>query len=312
MSKFLNRPEIVEAILEIIDTAETEIILIVPYIKLSDNLYHQLKKADKKGVEISIIYREEKLNAQEKEKLICLENLNLFSHAEIHAKCYVNEWKLLITSMNLYDYSEKYNREMGVILEREWEDSEEYLKALKEVREIIKSSKLEKKSKTSKNTGFRSKLLTPAHEKLVEPCKLINKYFDNKRFEVFEAGLYGEIRCIDYYENIDVLFEPDLSNAINDTTQFKIHRVAIEFKWDNKRKKMIQEEFWVPLTETMFESFKVYWDYYSKNLTIYRDRKKQPKWDELNLEQTIIKFRQGIELVADDINKIEKRVRQKV
>ena len=38
---------------------------------------------------------------------------------ELHAKCFLNERKALVTSMNLYQYSQKNNEEIGILVTRE-------------------------------------------------------------------------------------------------------------------------------------------------------------------------------------------------
>ena len=34
----------------------------------------------------------------------------------LHAKCYLNEKEALLTSMNLYEYSQEHNDEMGILV----------------------------------------------------------------------------------------------------------------------------------------------------------------------------------------------------
>ena len=50
----------------------------------------------------------------EKDKFQSFQNINIYFLANLHAKCYLNENTALITSMNLYGYSEENNREMGI------------------------------------------------------------------------------------------------------------------------------------------------------------------------------------------------------
>jgi hypothetical protein len=311
MPEFLNKEQIIESIKDVVTNAKSELIMIVPYVRMSDHIFKSLKKANEKGVEISLIYREESLKKPEMEKLCSLSNLNLLSHPDVHAKCYLNEEKMIITSMNLYDYSEKYNREMGVLIEKdEMFDDEVYSDAMQEVRSIIISAKLEKKSARSVKNGYYSKLIEPNWKKLIAPCKKINKYFDNKVFEVVEEGEYGLILCEDYYENMDIEIEPDYNKEINeDTGSFTLHRVLVDFKWQKPLAKKVNAIFRENYSEDMFDHFKVYWDWYGKSLALYRDRQRQPKWDELNEEQTIKKFKQGIELATSYIKKIEKSIR---
>ena len=63
----------------------------------------------------------------------------------LHAKCYLNETQALITSMNLYEFSQMNNREMGVLVERD-SDPELYQKIYEEVQRIIRASTEENKS----------------------------------------------------------------------------------------------------------------------------------------------------------------------
>jgi hypothetical protein len=311
MSTFLNRPAIVEGVLNIIRLAKKEVIMVVPYIKLSDTTYQLLKEANEREVEITIIYREDKLHSNEKQKLLAMDNLNLLCHAEIHSKCYFNEAQMIIASMNLYDYSEKYNREMGILVEKDAYSGNTYKDALEEVKDIIRSAKLEKKSRKATENGFNPQVLRPEYEKLIVPSKVLNKYFDNKLFEALENRHKGEVRCKGYYENMDVLIEPDFSKEINqDTGEFFIQRAAIDLKWDEETLKRVNIEFDHRSAEFRYPGFKVYWDYFSKNVTIYRDKFNQPKWNGLNHEQTLSMFKEGIENVTEHLRRLEKQLRK--
>lgn len=69
-----------------------------------------------------------------------ISNMNLFLIKNLHSKIYVNEDSILITSMNLYEYSQINNHEIGVKLDRKI-DSDEYRDTFKEIRTIFKSQK---------------------------------------------------------------------------------------------------------------------------------------------------------------------------
>jgi hypothetical protein len=270
-----------------------------------------LKEADKRGIEISLVYRENKLTNVERQKLTGLVNLNLLCHPEIHAKCYFNEADMIITSMNLYEYSEKYNREMGILLTNSLlEDSREYNAALSEVRDIVKTATLEKKSARTADEGFTSSLLKPKYERLTGCCKLVNRFFDNKKFEVVDDGDNGTIKCLDYFENIHVFIEPDTNQEIDvETGKFRIHRISIDFGWDDEKRKAMNGSFMSRGIESMFEGYKVYWDHFSKKLTIYRDQRQFPEWDSYTLEESVIRFKEGIESVSSYIRQLEKQFR---
>ena len=57
----------------------------------------------------------------------------------LHAKCYLNEESGIITSLNLYEFSQVNNNEMGVQIRRS-EDSELYREAYEEAQRIIRIS----------------------------------------------------------------------------------------------------------------------------------------------------------------------------
>ena len=118
MPKFLNTQGLSTWIPRIIEETERELVIITPYMQLSDKIFNLLIEANERGVETIIIYRENKLSEKDKEKLKSIDNLNLMHHPNIHAKCYYNENFLLIASINLYEYSEKNNREMGILLHK--------------------------------------------------------------------------------------------------------------------------------------------------------------------------------------------------
>lgn len=57
----------------------------------------------------------------------------------LHAKCYLNEESCIITSLNLYEFSQINNNEMGVFLSRQ-ADAEVYRDAYEEAQRIIRIS----------------------------------------------------------------------------------------------------------------------------------------------------------------------------
>ena len=44
--------------------------------------------------------------------------VKMFYHENLHAKCYFNEFNLILTSMNLYDFSAVNNIEYGMIVDK--------------------------------------------------------------------------------------------------------------------------------------------------------------------------------------------------
>jgi hypothetical protein len=68
-----------------------------------------------------------------------LKNLTLLFYEHVHAKCYFNEETMVITSMNMYEFSEKTNREMGVLINRSV-DTKLFDEAKNEVQSIIRAT----------------------------------------------------------------------------------------------------------------------------------------------------------------------------
>jgi hypothetical protein len=139
MAEFLTTTKTSSAIEDIIIDANKNIYLISPYLQLSRNVIERLKEASLKGVKIHMVYRENKLKENDLNSLADFKNLHLYILNNLHAKCYFNEKKLVITSMNLYEFSEKNNREMGVLIEKD-KDKELYEKAVNESESIINIS----------------------------------------------------------------------------------------------------------------------------------------------------------------------------
>ena len=64
-------------------------------------------------MKISVVYGKNQLEPDTFKKLTELKNAKLYYLNNLDAKCYFNEKSMVITSLNLYDFSEQNNREMG-------------------------------------------------------------------------------------------------------------------------------------------------------------------------------------------------------
>lgn len=121
MNKFVQGSELNFALERLIKNANETLLLISPYIKLHSRIRDQLKlKKNFPELKISIVYGKSEKGANR----ICEEDLKLFRELpnieicyekNLHAKYYANENEGLITSMNLYDFSQNNNIEVGVL-----------------------------------------------------------------------------------------------------------------------------------------------------------------------------------------------------
>jgi len=148
MADFLTTSGISYQIEELIRSSKGELILVTPYLKLSQILFERLKDADKRGVTITLIYGKQELKQDQIDNLNSLENLELYYLENLHAKCYVNENFVILSSMNLYDFSEKNNREMGVLIKKS-ENQSLYDNVKSEIISIIDAGECKK----STNSG---------------------------------------------------------------------------------------------------------------------------------------------------------------
>jgi len=83
--------------------------------------------------------KDNKINAEDMSFLQELTSVKISAHENLHAKCYLNENTAIIASMNLYQYSQQNNREMGIKVEKK-EEPDLYNDILKEVIAIIQTS----------------------------------------------------------------------------------------------------------------------------------------------------------------------------
>ena len=117
MAEFLTTKKILGYLDDVIDRAKKELVLVSPFIKLSPDYKVRLRSASLRGVHITIIHGKDEMNPEDLEYFANLENLELYFFEFLHAKCFFNETSMIISSMNLYDFSAK-NIEIGVLVNR--------------------------------------------------------------------------------------------------------------------------------------------------------------------------------------------------
>lgn len=113
-------------------------IIVSPYLKINKRLKPKLSYCFEKNKENLIIYRENQLSNEEKLWFESFKNVKLISIKNLHAKCYLNEKTALITSMNLYDYSQINNHEIGIKITID-KNQNEMIRLLEMIEFIIKT-----------------------------------------------------------------------------------------------------------------------------------------------------------------------------
>lgn len=125
MAKFLNTKKSVSEIEDLIKDAGQTLILISPYLKLSKDFKELLSYRNSKDKITTVIFGKVELNPDEMKFLESLQFVILKYKDDLHAKCYMNDEKMIITSLNLYDFSMNNNKEMGVLIEKSNENDKE-------------------------------------------------------------------------------------------------------------------------------------------------------------------------------------------
>jgi len=159
MAEFLTTAGTSHHIEDMIIEAKLNLHLVSPYLQLSKTLYERLKDASKRGVVIKIVYGKRDLALGVQNLLSELNNLELYFFENLHAKCYFNESEMVITSMNMYEFSEKTNREMGILISRN-SDKEIYIKAEMETLSMIQYAEKVILTNVEKDTYRKGKTVT--------------------------------------------------------------------------------------------------------------------------------------------------------
>ena len=159
MPKYLRTSGITAGVEELIREARERLYIISPYLKLSDNIRELLNDKEREKTEVRIIFGKQELNPTEMSYLQNLRYIRLYFSKNLHAKCYLNEKKMIISSMNLYEFSQQNNREMGILIERDIEaDKPVYDEAWKDIESILNNatdfSYIEAPKEDSKDNNF--------------------------------------------------------------------------------------------------------------------------------------------------------------
>ena len=139
MAKFLNTSATNYFLEEMIKSASDRLILISPFLKLNDRMRELLADKNRLKIDVRIVYGKSELQPQEIEWLRGLTYIRTSFCKNLHAKCYMNEEMCIVTSLNLYEFSQVNNNEMGILIQRS-EDGQLYKDAYEEAQRIIRIS----------------------------------------------------------------------------------------------------------------------------------------------------------------------------
>jgi len=108
-------------------------------LKLNDRIKELLADKNRLKIDVRIVYGKSELQPEEINWLKELTYIRTSFCKNLHAKCYLNEELCIIASLNLYEFSQVNNNEMGVLIRRA-DDAELYRDAYEEAQRIIRIS----------------------------------------------------------------------------------------------------------------------------------------------------------------------------
>ena len=119
MDKILRSHQISTAIIDLIEESEEYCFIITPYYKPWPLLMRTLEKAKNQGKNIVFIFRADVQSQQCLEEITYLNSeldFDVLLIKNLHTKLYLNEYTVLLTSMNLYNTSKENNYEIGYLI----------------------------------------------------------------------------------------------------------------------------------------------------------------------------------------------------
>ncbi|MDY5872201.1 MAG: phospholipase D-like domain-containing protein [Candidatus Methanomethylophilaceae archaeon] len=139
MAQALDTQALNLEILDMFTHAKSRLFIISPYLSIYPNLRKTIIDADNRGVNIVVIYRKVDKSSDVIEWLSTLKHIYLGHSENLHAKYYAEDHVAIITSLNLYQYSQVNNEELGMIFDDK-KDTEAFYNAFFFVQKIVEHS----------------------------------------------------------------------------------------------------------------------------------------------------------------------------
>ena len=136
MAKFLDTTGVSYHLEQLIKNTNDQLILISPYLQFHKRVKDNLEHLNIQKIDIRIIYRENKLQVEESNWLEKQIGIRTSLCNSLHAKCYLNKKEAIVTSMNLYSFSQQNNDEMGIYVTKA-DDEDLYNDICKEAQRLL-------------------------------------------------------------------------------------------------------------------------------------------------------------------------------
>lgn len=203
MIKFLTTTGISYRIDEMIKSAKDWIILASPYLQLTESFKQKLRKDLPRG--IKVIYRED--NKGEVNFFKQLKNCKVYKLWNLHAKCYLNENVIIVASMNLYNYSQQNNREMGFEIIKDEEDKELYEEIYNEIMDYINIS-VECTNESEIKIVSEKAILSDAERKAIFGANELESIFNS------ELKTHSKRTIVSSADELESIFRPEIKSGV--------------------------------------------------------------------------------------------------
>ena len=191
MAKFLNTTGVSYHLEELIKNTKDRLVLISPYLQFHHRVKDHLENLNVQKKDIRIIYRENKLQVAESNWLESQIGIRTSLCSTLHAKCYLNENEAIVTSMNLYSFSQQNNDEMGIYITKE-EDTDLYndiynevqrlLTISEEIRVSVKKVNSKVENITKSNKSYKMVTTSELSKLTGLSSRVVNNWFAKKNF----------------------------------------------------------------------------------------------------------------------------------
>ena len=139
MATFLDTTGVSYHLQQLINKANEKLWLISPYLKINERIKQSLEDKNRMKINIRVVYGKNELQPDENNWLKSMASIRSSFCKDLHAKCYLNENEAILTSMNLYEFSQVNNNEMGIHIDKAT-DPELYKDIYEEAQRLIRIS----------------------------------------------------------------------------------------------------------------------------------------------------------------------------
>lgn len=115
MVEILATEALNDTIVSIIENARRHLVIISPFLKINRKMRASIEVALKRDVKLTVLYGKSELDRETMDWLRSLPYCNIGYIENLHAKLILNEEAAVMSSMNLYEFSQVNNVELGMI-----------------------------------------------------------------------------------------------------------------------------------------------------------------------------------------------------